>query len=115
MGKLVALAFCFAAACGPGLLQQVQLRQLSDRATVDCKAAGKGCLDMASGKTPACLLAQSKCQAALACATEVNRAQEAIQTLQKARAGAGATADQIALAAGADASARAYCKIGGWQ
>ena len=115
MGKLTSLAFCFAAACGPGLLQQVQLRQLSDRATVDCKAAGKGCPDMASGKTPACLLAQSKCQAALACATEVNRAQEAIQTLQKARAGAGATADQIALAAGADASARAYCKVGGWQ
>ncbi len=115
MGKLTSLAFCFAAACGPGLLQQVQLRQLSDRATVDCKAAGKGCPDMAGGKTPACLLAQSKYQAALACATEVNRAQEAIQTLQKARAGAGATADQIALAAGADASARAYCKAGGWQ
>lgn len=115
MGKLVALAFCFAAACGPGLLQQVQLRQLSDRATVDCKAAGKGCLDMASGKTPACLLAQSKCQAALACATAVAQAQAEIVTLQKQRAGAGATPDQIALAAGAEASARAFCRVGGWQ
>ena len=65
--------------CGPGLLQQVQLRSLSDRATADCLAAGKSCPDMV-----------------------------------KAKAGAGATADQIALAAGADASARSYCKMGGW-
>lgn len=101
--------------CGPGLMQQVQLRGLSDRATADCKAAGASCPDMVAGQTPACLLARSRCQAALACATAVKSAETDIQTLQKARAGAGATADQIALAAGADASARSYCASGGWR
>lgn len=101
--------------CGPGLLQQVQLRGLSDRATADCKAVGKGCPDMKAGDSPACLLARSRCQAALACASAVKSAENDIQTLQKARASSGATADQIALAAGADASARSYCKSGGWQ
>jgi hypothetical protein len=47
------------------------------------------------------------------CATAVKSAETDIQTrFQKARAGAGATADQIALAAGADASARSYCASG---
>ena len=115
MNKLLALAFCVLSACGPGLLQQVQIQKLSDRATADCKAVGKSCPDMVGGKTPACLLAQSKCQAALACATAVAQAQAEILTLQKQRAGAGATQDQIALAAGAEASARAFCRSGGWQ
>lgn len=115
MNKLLALAFCVLSACGPGLLQQVQIQKLSDRATADCKAVGKSCPDMVGGKTPACLLAQSKCQAALACATAVAQAQADIVTLQKQRAGSGATPDQIALAAGAEASARAFCRVGGWQ
>ena len=95
-------------------MQQVQLRGLSDRATADCKAAGASCPDMVAGQTPACLLARSRCQAA-PCATAVKSAETDIQTLQKARAGAGATADQIALAAGADASARSLCESGGWR
>ncbi len=110
----LAILCAFLLGCGPGLLQQVQLRSLSDRATADCLAAGKSCPDMVAGNTPACLLARSRCQAALACASAVKAAETDIQTLQKAKAGAGATADQIALAAGADASARSYCKSGGW-
>jgi hypothetical protein len=101
--------------CGPGLLQQVQLRALSDRATADCLAAGKSCSDMKAGQTPACLLARSRCQASLACATAVQSAENDIQTLQKARASSGATVDQIAVAAGSEASARSYCKAGGWH
>lgn len=115
LALLLAILCAFLLGCGPGLMQQVQLRGLSDRATADCKAVGKSCPDMVGGKTPACLLAQSKCQAALACATAVAQAQAEILTLQKQRAGAGATPDQIALAAGADASARSYCASGGWR
>lgn len=111
---ILAILCAFLLGCGPGLMQQVQLRGLSDRATADCKAAGASCPDMVAGQTPACLLARSRCQAALACATAVKSAENDIQTLQRAKAGAGATADQIALAAGADASARSYCKMGGW-
>ena len=101
--------------CGPGLRQQVQLRALSDRATTECQTVSKPCPDMAAGSTPACLLARSRCLAALACAKSVATAETDIQALQKARAGSGATADLGAVAAGSEASARTHCRNGGWQ
>ena len=58
---------------------------------------------MVAGQTPACLLARSGVKLPLR-AQQPSRVLKPIsRRFQKARAGAGATADQIALAAGADA------------
>lgn len=90
------------AGCGPALVQQVQLRQLADRAAADCKAAN-----------PAVKI--SRCEVALVCAKSCQEGVKAIQTAQEARAGAGATAGQEAVAAGSYAAAIATCKAGGWK
>lgn len=88
--------------CGPGLVAQVKLRQLADRAAADCKAS----------KLPQKI---TRCEVALVCAKASSDAAKAIQAAQEARAGAGASAGQEAVAAGAYAAAVASCRTGGWR
>lgn len=90
------------AGCGPALVQQVQLRQLADRAAASCKSE--------PSKTKV-----ARCEVALVCAKACQEGVKAIQTAQEARAGAGATAGQEAVAAGSYAAAIATCKTGGWK
>lgn len=96
------LLACSLPACGPALSEMVQLRQLADRATADCKEEPM--------KTKV-----ARCDVALVCAQTAQEALKAIQSAQEARARAGATAGQEATAAGLYAAAIASCKAGGWR
>ena len=115
MGKLVASAFCFAAAVAQGYCSRYSSASSVIAQRWTAKPRSKGCLDMASGKTPILPFGAVEVPS---CAGLRNRGKSSTGSdtdASESAGGAGATADQIALAAGADASARAYCKIGGWQ
>lgn len=114
IAALTALALA-CTSCGLNLAQQVRLTKLASVATADCLKVSKPCPDMVNGKEPVCDLARFRCGLALECARRAKAAQEAIQTLQQARASGMSTMDQTAAAAGLDAAAKTYCAAGGWN